>query len=388
MPVVNVLFGKELFANKEIGTDKQPCPSFWMLPVSQPKVGIGGLRQCDVWKEYGIRNRKDLRPGLVTSCVTLGKDGTRVWLRENGQHFPSTVNSCAEGIVVFRTDYGQGSVEPGAFNRVENVIREEADCTRWPPRAQERQPFSAAAEAAFLASLAKPAVGRDRCRGKEVSPASSFSVSGCGVSEQQLAWPPKSGPLGLSVLVSFLVMTFVLSLEVTFQDRGTASPEVSPGPSGTASPEVSPGPSGDTASPEVSPGPSGDTASPEVSPGPSGTASPEVSPGPSDTASPEVSPGPSDNSLSGGEPGTQWYSLSGGEPGTQWYSLSGGEPRNLYLQAVQPATGFCAVNPQLVDGFIAKLHHFVFPMRGNTFPQRTKIDSGKTHVSCYQEPYL
>ena len=73
----------------------------------------------------------------------------------------------------------------------------------------------------------------------------------------------------------------------------------------------------------------------------------------------------------------QWYSLSGGEPGTQWYSLSGGEPRNLYLQAVQPATGFCAVNPQLVDGFIAKLHHFVFPMRGNTFPQRTKIDSGK-----------
>uniref|UniRef100_A0A2K5F021 Myosin X n=1 Tax=Aotus nancymaae TaxID=37293 RepID=A0A2K5F021_AOTNA len=34
-------------------------------------------------------------------------DGTRVWLRENGQHFPSTVNSCAEGVVVFRTDYGQ-----------------------------------------------------------------------------------------------------------------------------------------------------------------------------------------------------------------------------------------------------------------------------------------
>uniref|UniRef100_A0A2R9B126 Unconventional myosin-X n=1 Tax=Pan paniscus TaxID=9597 RepID=A0A2R9B126_PANPA len=33
--------------------------------------------------------------------------GTRVWLREQGQHFPSTVNSCAEGIVVFRTDYGQ-----------------------------------------------------------------------------------------------------------------------------------------------------------------------------------------------------------------------------------------------------------------------------------------
>uniref|UniRef100_A0A452FTR8 Myosin X n=1 Tax=Capra hircus TaxID=9925 RepID=A0A452FTR8_CAPHI len=34
-------------------------------------------------------------------------DGTRVWLRENGQHFPSTVNSCAEGVVVFQTDYGQ-----------------------------------------------------------------------------------------------------------------------------------------------------------------------------------------------------------------------------------------------------------------------------------------
>ncbi|XP_078300623.1 unconventional myosin-X isoform X3 [Panthera onca] len=34
-------------------------------------------------------------------------EGTRVWLRENGQHFPSTVNSCAEGVVVFRTDYGQ-----------------------------------------------------------------------------------------------------------------------------------------------------------------------------------------------------------------------------------------------------------------------------------------
>ncbi|XP_037384993.1 unconventional myosin-X isoform X2 [Talpa occidentalis] len=34
-------------------------------------------------------------------------EGARVWLRENGQHFPSTVDSCAEGIVVFRTDYGQ-----------------------------------------------------------------------------------------------------------------------------------------------------------------------------------------------------------------------------------------------------------------------------------------
>ncbi|XP_028593796.2 unconventional myosin-X isoform X1 [Podarcis muralis] len=34
-------------------------------------------------------------------------EGARVWLRENGQHYPSTVISCAEGIVVFRTDYGQ-----------------------------------------------------------------------------------------------------------------------------------------------------------------------------------------------------------------------------------------------------------------------------------------
>ncbi|KAJ7338426.1 hypothetical protein JRQ81_012074 [Phrynocephalus forsythii] len=34
-------------------------------------------------------------------------EGARVWLRENGQHYPSTVLSCAEGVVVFRTDYGQ-----------------------------------------------------------------------------------------------------------------------------------------------------------------------------------------------------------------------------------------------------------------------------------------
>ncbi|KAK9403613.1 unconventional myosin-X [Crotalus adamanteus] len=34
-------------------------------------------------------------------------EGVRVWLRENGQHYPSTVLSCAEGVVVFRTDYGQ-----------------------------------------------------------------------------------------------------------------------------------------------------------------------------------------------------------------------------------------------------------------------------------------
>ncbi|XP_074056522.1 unconventional myosin-X [Macrotis lagotis] len=39
--------------------------------------------------------------------ISFSRKGTRVWLRENGQHFPSTVNSCAEGVVVFRTDYGQ-----------------------------------------------------------------------------------------------------------------------------------------------------------------------------------------------------------------------------------------------------------------------------------------
>ncbi|XP_044862668.1 unconventional myosin-X isoform X1 [Mauremys mutica] len=38
-------------------------------------------------------------------------EGSRVWLRENGQHYPSTVHSCAEGVVVFRTDYGQGDTE-------------------------------------------------------------------------------------------------------------------------------------------------------------------------------------------------------------------------------------------------------------------------------------
>ncbi|XP_021402400.1 unconventional myosin-X [Lonchura striata] len=34
-------------------------------------------------------------------------EGSRVWLRENNQHYPSTVHSCAEGVVVFKTDYGQ-----------------------------------------------------------------------------------------------------------------------------------------------------------------------------------------------------------------------------------------------------------------------------------------
>lgn len=48
---------------------------------------------------------------IVKSCLFC-LQGTRVWLRENGQHFPSTVNSCAEGVVVFRTDYGQVSTVP------------------------------------------------------------------------------------------------------------------------------------------------------------------------------------------------------------------------------------------------------------------------------------
>uniref|UniRef100_A0A6I8QPF6 Myosin 10 n=1 Tax=Xenopus tropicalis TaxID=8364 RepID=A0A6I8QPF6_XENTR len=34
-------------------------------------------------------------------------EGTQVWLRENGQHYPSFVQSCAGGVVVFKTYYGQ-----------------------------------------------------------------------------------------------------------------------------------------------------------------------------------------------------------------------------------------------------------------------------------------
>ena len=40
MPAINGLFGKLLCANKEIRTDQQLFPYFWMLPVSQSKVGI------------------------------------------------------------------------------------------------------------------------------------------------------------------------------------------------------------------------------------------------------------------------------------------------------------------------------------------------------------
>ena len=47
IPAINGLFGKLLFANKEIRIDQQLFPSFWMLPVSQSKVGIR-----DPWLTY------------------------------------------------------------------------------------------------------------------------------------------------------------------------------------------------------------------------------------------------------------------------------------------------------------------------------------------------
>ncbi|KAK7945366.1 hypothetical protein WMY93_001094 [Mugilogobius chulae] len=51
-----------------------------------------------------------LKPDLLghsqypPSSFTLGE---RVWLREDEQNLPSTVSSCAGGVVVFSTDYGQ-----------------------------------------------------------------------------------------------------------------------------------------------------------------------------------------------------------------------------------------------------------------------------------------
>ncbi|XP_025779536.1 unconventional myosin-X [Puma concolor] len=59
---------------------------------------------CVLWDMSLMPPGFRLEPGCGKPLRNLG---TRVWLRENGQHFPSTVNSCAEGIVVFRTDYGQ-----------------------------------------------------------------------------------------------------------------------------------------------------------------------------------------------------------------------------------------------------------------------------------------
>lgn len=56
----------------------------------------------------------------------------------------------------------------------------------------------------------------------------------------------------------------------------------------------------------------------------------------------------------------------------------------IFNQCSHPI-GFCAVNPWLADRSVVKTHHFVFPERENAFPKTTKIDSGKTHVSCYQE---
>uniref|UniRef100_A0AAV2JSU9 Myosin motor domain-containing protein n=1 Tax=Knipowitschia caucasica TaxID=637954 RepID=A0AAV2JSU9_KNICA len=47
--------------------------------------------------EYVASNRTSL----------LGLQGERVWLREDEQYLPSTVSSCAGGVVVFSTDYGQ-----------------------------------------------------------------------------------------------------------------------------------------------------------------------------------------------------------------------------------------------------------------------------------------
>lgn len=72
---------------------------------------------------------------IVIFCLFY-LQGTRVWLRENGQHFPSTVNSCAEGVVVFQTDYGQVSREPAASNQPCSLPRgalSKGTCVHSPP---------------------------------------------------------------------------------------------------------------------------------------------------------------------------------------------------------------------------------------------------------------
>ena len=56
----------------------------------------------------------------------------------------------------------------------------------------------------------------------------------------------------------------------------------------------------------------------------------------------------------------------------------------IFNQCSHP-TEFCVVNPWLVDRSVVRTHHFVFPEWEHAFPKMTKIDSGKTHVSCYQE---
>lgn len=75
------------------------------------------LKECSSHSnlEGGVlpQNAIQTHHSILFAFFTL--QGTRVWLRENGQHFPSTVNSCAEGVVVFRTDYGQVSTSPVGF---------------------------------------------------------------------------------------------------------------------------------------------------------------------------------------------------------------------------------------------------------------------------------
>ena len=58
-----------------------------------------------------------------------------------------------------RSAFGREVMEPPSFNRVKSLICKEAACARGPLGAQKRPPLSAAAEVAFLASQAEPAVG-------------------------------------------------------------------------------------------------------------------------------------------------------------------------------------------------------------------------------------
>ena len=58
-----------------------------------------------------------------------------------------------------RSAFGREVMEPPSFNQVKSLICKEAACARGPPGSQKRPPLSAAAEVAFLASQAEPAVG-------------------------------------------------------------------------------------------------------------------------------------------------------------------------------------------------------------------------------------
>lgn len=78
----------------------------------------------------------ETQPKLLVKPSLFCLQGTRVWLRENGQHFPSTVNSCAEGVVVFRTDYGQVSARlqlPNTHVLLPEVVLQERMGARSPP---------------------------------------------------------------------------------------------------------------------------------------------------------------------------------------------------------------------------------------------------------------